>query len=147
MSKTDKNIIPWKGYCPAHNSLTKEDIIKAISNHPNALLLVHPECPPEVCEMADFIGSTKGIIDFVKGCPAQEYIIGTEIGILYPLEKQFPSKQFYPASNKMVCKDMKLISLEKILFSLQNLEPQIRVKENIRKNALIALKRMMNIAK
>jgi len=143
--KTDKNIILWKGYCPAHNLLTKEDTLEAINHHPNALLLVHPECPLEVCEMADYIGSTKGILDFVKNNSAQEYIIGTEIGILYPLKKQFPSKIFYPASNKMICKDMKLISLEKILSSLQYLTPQVKVEENIRKNAMTALSRMMDI--
>ena len=106
--KTNQNIIPWKGHCPAHNLLRKDDVIHVKNIHPKAMLLVHPECRPEVCDLADYIGSTKGIIDFVKSCPAKEYIIATEIGILHPLKKRYPSKQFYPASNKMVCKDMKL---------------------------------------
>ena len=143
--KTNHNIIPWRGYCPAHNLLSKDDVIHAKNIHPKAMLLVHPECRPEVCDLADYIGSTKGIIDFVKSCPAKEYIIATEIGILHPLKKRYPSKQFYPASNKMICKDMKLISLEKILSSLITLEPQVVVSDNIRKNALTALNRMMSI--
>ena len=143
--KTNQNIIPWRGYCPAHNLLRKDDVIHAKNIHPKAMLLVHPECRPEVCDLADYIGSTKGIIDFVKSCPAKEYIVATEIGILYPLKKRYPSKQFYPASNKMVCKDMKLISLEKILSSLITLEPRVEVSDNIRKNALTALNRMISI--
>ena len=146
-SKTKQNIIPWKGYCPAHNLLTKDEVLHIKNLHPQALLLVHPECRPEVCDLADYIGSTKGIIDFVKDNQAKEYIIGTEIGILHPLKKNNPSKRFYPASNKMVCQDMKLISLEKILSSLKKLEPQVKVPEKIRKKALIALNRMMEISK
>ena len=146
-SKTKRNIIPWRGYCPAHNLLTKDDVLHIKNLHPQALLLVHPECRPEVCDLADYIGSTKGIIDFVKDNQAKEYIIGTEIGILHPLEKNNPSKRFYPASNKMICRDMKLISLEKILSSLKMLKPRVKVPDNIRKKALIALNRMMEISK
>ncbi|MEA2022206.1 MAG: quinolinate synthase NadA [Candidatus Caldatribacteriota bacterium] len=146
-SKIKQNIIPWKGYCPAHNLLTKEDVLHIKNLHPQALLLVHPECRPEVCDLADYVGSTKGIIEFVKDNQAKEYIIGTEIGILHPLKKNNPSKQFYPASNKMVCQDMKLISLQKILSSLKKLEPRIKVPEEIRNKALIALNRMMEISK
>ena len=145
--KTNQNIIPWKGHCPAHNLLRKDDVIHVKNIHPKAMLLVHPECRPEVCDLADYIGSTKGIIDFVKSCPAKEYIIATEIGILHPLKKRYPSKQFYPASNKMICKDMKLISLEKILSSLITLEPRVEVSDNIRKNALTAINRMMSIVR
>jgi len=145
--KTKQNIIPWRGYCPAHNLLTKDDIFHIKSLHPKALLLVHPECRPEVCDSADYIGSTKGIIDFVRNNQAKEYIIGTEIGILYPLKKNNPSKRFYAASSKMVCMDMKMISLEKILSSLKKLEPRVKVPESIRKKALIALNRMMEISK
>ncbi|MBU1036135.1 quinolinate synthase NadA [bacterium] len=144
--KARRNIIPWQGYCPVHNILTKEDVIKVKKLHPKALLLVHPECRPEVCNLADYIGSTRGIIEFASNNPAKEYIIGTELGIFHPLKKNNPDKQFFPASKKMICKDMKLITLEKVLYSLQNLEPRITVPEDIRIKSLKALNRMIEIS-
>ena len=143
--KTKRNIIPWQGYCPVHNILTKEDVVKIKKLHPQALLLVHPECRPEVCNLAEYIGSTRGIIEFASNNPAKEYIIGTELGIFHPLKKNNPEKDFFPASEKMICKDMKLITLEKVLHSLKKLEPRIMVPENIRKKSLKALNRMIEI--
>lgn len=119
--KAKRNIIPWQGYCPVHNILTKENIIKAKKLHPQALLLVHPECRPEVCNLADYIGSTRGIIEFAGNNPAKEYIIGTELGIFHPLKKNNPDKQFFPASENMICQNMKLITLEKVLHSLKKI--------------------------
>ena len=144
--KSKRKIIPWQGFCPHHNILTKEDVIKVKKLHPKALLLVHPECRPEVCNLADYIGSTRGIIEFASNNPAKEYIIGTELGIFHPLKKNNPDKNFFPASEKMICKDMKLITLEKILHSLKKLEPRIIVPENIRKKSLKALNRMIEIS-
>jgi quinolinate synthase len=144
--RTKRKIIPWPGFCPIHNLLTKEDVIKAKKLHPQALLLVHPECRPEVCNLADYIGSTKGIINFVSNNSVKEYIIGTEIGIFHPLKKSNPDKEFFAASEKMICRDMKLIDLEKVLRSLQILEPQITVPEDIRKKSLKALSRMLEIS-
>jgi len=144
--KAKRNIIPWQGYCPTHHLLTKEDVIKVKKLHPKALLLVHPECRPEVCNLANYIGSTRGIIEFAGNNPAKEYIIGTELGILHPLKKNNPDKQFFAASEKMICKDMKLITLEKVLSSLQNLEPRIIVPEDIREKSLKALNRMIEIS-
>lgn len=143
--KAKRNIIPWQGYCPTHHLLTKEDVIKVKKLHPKALLLVHPECRPEVCNLANYIGSTRGIIEFAGNNPAKEYIIGTELGILHPLKKNNPEKQFFAASEKMICKDMKLNTLEKVLSSLQNLEPRIIVPEDIREKSLKALNRMIEI--
>ena len=143
--RSKRNIIPWQGYCPVHNILTKEDVIKVKKLHPKALLLVHPECRPEVCNLADYIGSTRGIIEFASNNPAKEYIIGTELGIFHPLKKNNPDKNFFPASEKMICKDMKLITLEKVLHSLKKLEPRIIVPEDIRKKSLKALNRMIEI--
>jgi len=142
-----RKIIPWRGHCPAHNLLTKEDVLRMEKLHPQALLLVHPECPPEVCALADYIGSTKGILDFVKGSKASEFIIATEIGILHPLQKNYPDRCFYPASEKMFCPDMKLITLEKVLASLKTLTPGVNVSKEIRKKALIALEKMLEISK
>jgi len=143
--KAKRNIIPWQGYCPTHHLLTKEDVTKVKKLHPKALLLVHPECRPEVCNLADYIGSTRGIIEFASNNPAKEYIIGTELGIFHPLKKNNPNKQFFAASEKMICRDMKLITLEKVLSSLQNLEPRIIVPEDIREKSLKALNRMIEI--
>ncbi|MBA7557998.1 Quinolinate synthase A [subsurface metagenome] len=125
--------------------MTKEDVIKVKKLHPQALLLVHPECRPEVCNLADYIGSTRGIIEFASNNPAKEYIIGTELGIFHPLKKNNPDKQFFPASENMICKDMKLITLEKVLHSLKKLEPQVIVPKYIRKKSLKALNRMIEI--
>ena len=143
--KSKRKIIPWQGFCPTHHLLTKDDVIKAKKLHPHALLLVHPECRPEVCNLADYIGSTRGIIEFVGNNPVKEYIIGTELGIFHPLKKNNPDKNFFPASKKMICRDMKLITLEKVLYSLQNLKPQITIPEGIRKKSLKALNRMIKI--
>jgi len=143
--RSKRKIIPWQGFCPVHNILTKEDVIKVKKLHPQALLLVHPECRPEVCNLADYIGSTRGIIEFASNNPAKEYIIGTELGIFHPLKKNNPNKQFFPASKKMICRDMKLITLEKVLHSLKKLGPRIIVPEDIRKKSLKALNRMIEI--
>jgi len=143
--KAKRKIIPWPGFCSTHHLLTRDDVIKVKKLHPHALLLVHPECRPEVCNLADYIGSTRGIIEFASNNPAKEYIIGTELGIFHPLKKNNPNKQFFPASENMICQNMKLITLEKVLYSLQNLKPRITVPENIRKKSLKALNRMIEI--
>ena len=143
--KAKRKIIPWPGFCPTHHLLTREDVIKAKKLHPQALLLVHPECRPEVCDLADYIGSTRGIIEFASNNSAKEYIIGTELGIFHPLKKNNPNKKFFPASENMICRNMKLITLEKVLYSLQNLEPRITVPEEISKKSLKALNRMIEI--
>ena len=143
--KSKRKIIPWPGFCPTHYLLTRDDIIKAKELHPQALLLVHPECRPEVCNLADYIGSTRGIIEFASNNPAKEYIIGTEMGIFHPLKKNNPDKDFFPASENMICQNMKLITLEKVLHSLKKLEPQVIVPEDIRKKSLKALNRMIEI--
>ena len=144
--KSKRKIIPWPGFCPTHHLLTRDDIIKAKELHPQALLLVHPECRPEVCNLADYIGSTRGIIEFASNNPAKEYIIGTEMGIFHPLKKNNPDKDFFPASENMICQNMKLITLEKVLHSLKKLEPQVIVPEDIRKKSLKALNRMIEIS-
>ena len=144
--KSKRKIIPWPGFCPTHHCLTRDDVIKAKELHPQALLLVHPECRPEVCNLADYIGSTRGIIEFASNSPIKEYIIGTELGIFHPLTKNNPNKRFFPASENMTCQNMKLITLEKVLHSLKKLEPRVIVPEDIRKKSLKALNRMIEIS-
>ncbi|RMF92828.1 MAG: quinolinate synthase NadA [Candidatus Schekmanbacteria bacterium] len=143
---TSKKIIPWEGFCPTHHLLKEEDVIKAKKEHPNALLVVHPECPPEVVRHADHICSTSGMYKFVKENPSKEFIIGTEQGILFRMKKENPDKRFYlPADNLMICPNMKLTRLLDILNSLETLTPVVKVEEEIRKKAFIALKRMIDI--
>ena len=122
-------------------------MLKKKQEHPQALLLIHPECPPEICDLADYIGSTKGIFNFVNSSKTSEFIIATDVGILHPLQKAHPDKRFYPASEKMICSNIKLITLEKVLASLKTLTPRVMAPKEIRKKALIALEKMLEISK
>jgi len=140
-----KRILFWNGYCPIHHNLSAEDVIKAKEAHPKALFIAHPECPPEVIDLADGVFSTSGMLRFVSESPAEEFIIGTEMGIIYTMKKQNPAKQFYPASSKLLCPDMKKISLEDVLKSLETLEPRTIVPEDVRVDALKAIEKMLAI--
>lgn len=143
----EKNIILNDGYCPIHAVLTKENVKKAKQIYPNAKFLVHPECTKELLDEADYIGSTSGIIDFVARDNGQEYIIGTEIGVLYELKKQNPNKKFYTISSNQICNDMKFITVEKVLWVLENEMNEVIVTEEMRKKALLPLEKMLLLAK
>jgi quinolinate synthase len=142
---TDKTIHLWDGYCPFHNNLTPKDVADAMQKHPDALFMAHPECPPEILALADTIQSTSGMIRYAKNSAHRQFIIGTEIGLLYPISKANPDKRFFPASEKMLCTDMKKIRLEDIKNSLETLSGEIRVPEHIRKNALGAVQKMIDL--
>ncbi|MBF0225255.1 MAG: quinolinate synthase NadA [Desulfobacterales bacterium] len=143
-SKTSKKIHLWNGYCPFHDSLTPEDVYAAKKEHPDALFIAHPECRKEVLDLADAVLSTSGMIHYTSQSDASSFIIGTEIGILYPLKKENPDKNFYPAnSKKMECADMKKIKLDDVLRSLEFMEGEVTVPEDIRKKALNAVKLML----
>jgi len=144
-ANTDKKIHLWKGYCPFHNTLTPQDVNQAKKDHPGACFIAHPECPPEVLELADSIQSTSGMIKFAGESDHNSFILGTETGLLYPISKAYPDKKFYPASEKMYCTDMKKISLDNIYNSLINLTGEIIVPENIRKDALSAVQKMIDL--
>jgi quinolinate synthase len=143
----EKNIILNDGYCPIHAAITKEEVLDAKAKYPNAKFLVHPECKKEVLEEADYIGSTSGIIDFVTKDDSQEYIIGTEIGVLYELKKKNPEKKYYLVRENVVCADMKLVTLEKVLDCLEKETNVVSVSEEVAKKALIPLERMLEIAR
>lgn len=143
----EKNIILNSGYCPIHAAITKEEVLAAKANYPKAKFLVHPECKKEILEEADYIGSTAGIIDYVTKDNSMEYIIGTEIGILYELKKRSPEKKYYPVRENVVCTDMKLVTLEKVLDVLENETNMVQVSEDISKKALIPLEKMLEIAR
>ncbi len=142
---TTKQIHHWNGYCPIHHNLLPEDIRAARSRHPQALFLAHPECRPEVLEMADVVCSTSGMLRYVATSPHDEFIIGTESGILYPMGKQNPGKRFFPASDQLVCPDMKKISLADLCQSLETLTPRVTVPEEAQIRALDAVNRMLAV--
>jgi quinolinate synthase len=142
---TDQTVHYWEGYCPIHHNLTVQAVKEAVSAHPNAALLAHPECPPEVLDMAAAVRSTSGMLDYAAASHAEEFIIATEVGLLYPLQKQNPGKEFYAASPDMVCTDMKKTGLEDIMKALEDEEPVITVSEPVRVRALEAVERMMAV--
>ncbi|MDO8685852.1 MAG: quinolinate synthase NadA [Clostridiales bacterium] len=141
----EKRIILWEGYCITHHRVRKEDVEKARAVHPDALLLVHPECKPEVVEMADFVGSTKQIIDFAASSNHQKMIIGTEMGILYKLKKDSPDKTFYLLSQGLVCPNMKKTRLESVYHALKEEQYVIDVEESVRMRAKKSLDRMHEV--
>ena len=142
----EKNFIYHDGHCIVHHAIKREELIAAKAAHPNALVLVHPECTADIVALADYVGSTSGIIEFAKKSDAKEFIIGTEVGVFYNLEKENPDKRFYPINSIQICRNMKLINIDKVLYRLQTLEPELKLKENIRLKAEIPLKRMHELA-
>ncbi len=140
---TTKTIIPWDGYCHVHDDYTVDDVLKAKRAHPDAVLLVHPECRPEVIDRADLVASTSGMIRHVSAAPQREFIIGTENGILYRLEKECPEKKFYPLSARAICPNMKKTDLAKVRDALVNMYPRITVPEEIANRARGAIERML----
>lgn len=142
----EKNFIYHDGHCIVHHAITRDELIAAKAAHPNALVLVHPECTAEIVALADYVGSTSGIIEYAKKSDAREFIIGTEVGVFYNLEKENPDKRFYPINSIQICRNMKLINIDKVLYRLQTLEPELKLKENMRLKAELPLKRMHELA-
>jgi quinolinate synthase len=143
--RTGKTLTLWPGYCPTHVNILPEDIIKRKQEHPKAKAVVHPECRPEVIALADEALSTSGIIRYAARPDVKELIVGTEVEILHRLHKENPGKQFYAASKKAVCPNMKKITLDKILESLETMTPEVKVPEAIRVRAKGAVDRMLAI--
>jgi len=126
----DKNLILWPGICPTHHKINKEEILELKKKHSKAEILVHPECTPEVIDIADHALSTNGMITYAKKSDAKEFIIGTEKDLCYRLKKETPEKTFYPLKSA-ICPNMKKITLEKVLNSLKTLEPQVKLPDEI----------------
>jgi quinolinate synthase len=143
--QTNRKMILWEGFCPTHRRILSEDVLKKKAQYPKAEVLVHPECTPDVIAMADKVLSTTGICRYAKESKSEEFIIGTEIGILYRLKKENPQKQFYPASELAECANMKLNNLEKILWSLEDMVYPIEVPPDIAQRAKRAIDRMIEI--
>ena len=143
----EKNFIFNDGYCHVHASIRKDQVEAAKKAHPNAPFIVHPECRPEILDLADFIGSTSEIIDYASSADAKEFIIGTELGVLYELKKQNPDKTFYSAGSAQCCPNMKKITLEKIVHVLETGEHSMSVTDKMRTQANRPLERMLELAK
>jgi quinolinate synthase len=144
-ARTGKNMTLWPGYCPTHVKILPEDIQQRKKEHPRAKVVVHPECRPDVIALADEALSTSGMIRYAARPEVAELIVGTEIELLHRLNKENPGKKFIPASTKAVCPNMKKITLEKILESLETMTPEVKVPEDIRLKAADAVERMLVI--
>ncbi|NIR48020.1 quinolinate synthase NadA, partial [candidate division KSB1 bacterium] len=127
--RTNKTVHYWNGFCPAHESLSAEQVLSAKEAHPQAAFMAHPECRPEVLALADAVLSTSGMLKYAKDSDRKTFIVGTEEGILYPLRRQNPHKTFYSVSDSMICKDMKKIKLVDILVSLENMKLEVTVSK------------------
>ena len=142
----EKNFIYNDGYCPTHKEITAQKVAKAKEMHPQAEVVVHPECTPDVTAMGDYIGSTSGIINYVTASDAKEFIVCTELGVLYELRQKNPEKTFYAAGQNQFCGDMKRITLENVRDALKDLKNQVELPEELRLNAKKALDEMLRLA-
>ena len=143
--QTGKELIFWPGYCPTHLRILPQDILRLNRQYPASRTIVHPECRPEVIELADEVQSTGGICRSVKESQTEDFIIGTEIGIIHRLRRENPEKRFLPASEQAICPSMKLITLEKVLWSLEEMQYPVKVPEEIARKARGALDKMLAI--
>jgi len=141
----DKEIILWKGVCPTHHRLRAEQVLAVKKLHPAAKFIAHPECRLEVIDLADAVRSTTGFLRYAKESDATEFIIGTETGLIPRLEAENPGKKFYPASEEMVCPNMKMTNLEDVLEVLEKEHNEILVPDAIRVRAVRSLERMLKI--
>lgn len=143
----EKNFIFNDGYCHVHTAIRREDLERIKASRPKAKILVHPECREEITELADYVGSTSGIIQYATESDGEEFIIGTEMGVMYELQKRNPNKRFYAAGNTQICPNMKKITLEKIIGALESGQPRIELEEEFGRKAHAPLIRMLELAK
>ncbi len=143
--RTGRDIILWPGYCTTHIMITEDDIADAKERYAGAVVMAHPECSEPVKELADQLLSTGQMLDFAKRTSAKKFIVATETGILHTLGKQNPDKEFVAASKRAVCPNMKKITLEKIVWSLEDMKYEITVSDQIREKAKKSLDRMVEV--
>ena len=141
----DRPMVLWPGYCPTHHRILPEHLEALKQQNPTAVTVVHPECIPEVVAAADHVASTTGILDFCRESSHDTFIIGTEVGILHRLTKENPGKQFIHASRFADCPNMKLCTVEKILWCLEDMAPEVTVPEDIAAGARRAIQRMLDL--
>jgi quinolinate synthase len=141
-----RDVSLWRGYCPTHHRILARDVEQARRDHPGAVVVVHPECEADVVRLADHVASTSGMLDFCARSPAKEFVIGTEVGMLHPLAKACPWKRFHPATALADCPNMKLNTLEKMVWALEDMTEVVTVPEPVRTQALRAIRRMLELA-
>ena len=146
-TKTKKKMHLWPGFCPTHVRIQPEHIIGLREDYPQAKVMVHPECRPEVIALADEVLSTGGMCRYARRDEVREMIVGTEIGIIHRLRKENPGKRFIPVSEQAICPDMKLITLEKVLWSLEEMIPAVKVPQDIRLKAKSVVDKMLEIGR
>jgi len=142
----EKEMILWPGICPTHHNIQKEEILNIKKKHPRAEILVHPECRPEIIDIADHVFSTSGMVRYSKESDTKEFIIGTEKDMCYRLKKESPKKIFYSLASA-ICPNMKKITLQKVLKSVESLEPKIELSEDVMQKAKMPLQKMMDIGR
>ncbi|MDP2831194.1 MAG: quinolinate synthase NadA [Candidatus Omnitrophota bacterium] len=143
--KSGRKLISWHGFCPTHVKILPEDLKREKKFHPQAKVMVHPECLASVVALADAVLSTSQMAKYASQDPAGEFIVGTESGLIYRLKQDNPTKEFYLASERAVCPNMKRTTQEKVLWALEELKDEVRVPEEIRKKARLAIERMLKI--
>ena len=139
-------VITYQGNCPVHHNITSESIENARKKYPQAKVLIHPECKPEVSKLGDYIGSTSGIIDYVKRSSDQQFVIVTEKGVADRLKRDCPEKEFFLIQENMICESMKLTTLEEIYNSLKFEKNEIKLSEDIRKRSANCIERMLKVS-
>lgn len=145
VERTGRNLILWPGYCTTHVVITEQDIKSAKAKYPAAVIMAHPECAEPVKKLSDQIFSTGQMLKFAKTNNAKQFIIATEIGMIHALKKQNPAAEFVPASDRATCPNMKKITLDKVIGSLQDMQYKVTVPDEVRKKAKKALNRMVEI--
>ncbi len=140
-----KQIILWEGFCPTHMRIKEEEILQSKKDHPKAKFMAHPECPQKLLQHADYIGSTSGMLKYAKQDKNKEFIVGTELGMIYRLEQKNPKKKFYCPSEHFICADMKLTTLGWVAHSLEDMVFEVKVSAAIRKKAKKSLDEMMKV--
>lgn len=144
-TKTDREMILWPGFCPTHARILPQHILRAKREYPEAVVMVHPECRAEVITLSDEVLSTGGMVRFVRESRVKDIIVGTEVGMIHRLRKEDPAKRFIPSTEQAICPYMKLITLEKVLRALEEMSVQIKVPEDVRVRAKVAVDRMLEI--
>ena len=145
-TKVNKQFFLWLGFCPTHARIMPQHILELKENYPEARVVVHPECRPEVIALADEVLSTGGMCRYARRDDVSQMIVGTEIGIIYRLRRENPGKMFIPVSEQAICPNMKLMTLEKVLRCLEEMAPEVKVAEDIRLKAKKAVDRMLEVA-
>lgn len=143
--KLGRKMILWNGFCNIHTKILPQHILEAKALHPKAVVMCHPECTPGVRNMSDIVASTSKMIEYPQNSASKEFIIATEIGILHQLKRKYPEKMFYPAYKDAICPNMKLTTLEKVLWCLEDNKEEIVVSKDIAEKAVVCINKMFEI--